>query len=340
MSASCAAVALAPYGLSRDLLRADLALGLVEFLWRRVDLDAQAARGLVDQVDGLVGEEAVGDVAVREFGRGDDRAVRDAHAVVDLVAVLDAAQDRDGVGDRRLVHQDHLKAALQRLVLLEVLPVLVQRRGSNRAEFASGESRLEDIGRVHRAVAAACADERVDLVDEENDLALGLRHLLDDGLEPVLELAAVLGARDERAHVERHDGLGLQPLGHIALHDADREPFGDGRLAHAGLADEHRVVLGPAREDLEHAPDLVVAPDHRIDLALAGRLVQVARVAVERVVLALGVGVGHALPAADALQRFQHPRLGHVLRAQRLARGALAFRERDQQVLDGDVLVA
>jgi hypothetical protein len=42
------------------------------------------SRGLVHEVDGLVGQEAVGDVAVREDGGGDERGVLDAHAVVDL----------------------------------------------------------------------------------------------------------------------------------------------------------------------------------------------------------------------------------------------------------------
>ena len=55
------------------------------------------ARGLIDQVDGLVGQEAVGDVAVRQCGGGDDGAVGDPHAVVQFVFLLQAAQDRDRV---------------------------------------------------------------------------------------------------------------------------------------------------------------------------------------------------------------------------------------------------
>ena len=75
-------------------------------------------------------------------------------------------------------------------------------------------------------------------------------------LQALLELAAVLGAGDQRAHVEREDRLVLQPLGHVAAHDALGEPLDDRRLADAGVADQHRVVLGLAREDLDHAPDL------------------------------------------------------------------------------------
>ena len=91
-----------------------------------------------------------------------------------------------------------------------------------------------------------------------------------------------------------------RPFGHVAADDALREALDDGRLADAGLADEHRVVLGAAREHLDHAADLVVAADDRIELALARDLGEIAAVALERLVLALGILIGHALRAAHA----------------------------------------
>ena len=65
----------------------------------RVDLDAEPAGGLVDEVDRLVGQEAAGHVAVGQHRGGDEGGVLDAHAVVDLVALLQAAQDGDRVLD-------------------------------------------------------------------------------------------------------------------------------------------------------------------------------------------------------------------------------------------------
>ena len=56
-------------------------------------LHAQAACRLVHEVDGLVGQEAVRDVAVGKICCRDERGVRDAHAVVLLVLVLDAAEN-------------------------------------------------------------------------------------------------------------------------------------------------------------------------------------------------------------------------------------------------------
>ena len=57
-----------------DLERHDPPLDLVDLGRHRVDLRPQARGRLVDEVDGLVGQEPVGDVAVREAGGGDERA--------------------------------------------------------------------------------------------------------------------------------------------------------------------------------------------------------------------------------------------------------------------------
>ena len=147
------------------------------------------------------------------------------------------------------------------------------------------------------------------------------------GLQPLLELAAVLRAREERAEVERPDALPLEPLGHVSRDDPLREPLHDRGLAHAGIADEDGIVLRAAREHLDHAPDLLVAPDDRVELPGLGERGEVAAVLLERLVRALGILRRHLLAAADALQRLE----------QRLARDDV---EREQQMLHRDELVA
>ena len=136
------------------------------------DLHAQPRRRLVHQIDRLVGQEAVGDVAVGQGRRGDDGGIGDAHAVMDLVFLLDAAQDRDRVLDRRLADEDGLEAPRQRRVLLDMFAVFVERGGADAMQFAARQRRLQQVGGVHRAVRLAGADQRVHLVDEQDDVAL------------------------------------------------------------------------------------------------------------------------------------------------------------------------
>jgi hypothetical protein len=240
---------------------------------------------------------------VAEAGGGDDRGVHDADAVVGLELVADAAEDRDRVLDAGLVDHHRLEAALERLVLLDVLAVLVEGGRADAAQLAAGEGRLEHVGGVLGALGLAGADEGVELVDEEDDLAVGGLDLLEHGLEALLEFAAVLGAGDQGGEVELHELAVLEALGDVAGGDAQGDALGDRGLADAGVADQHGVVLGAAREDLDRAADLDVAADHRVELALAGGLGEVAAVLGERLVLVLGVLVLDGLGAADLGER-------------------------------------
>ena len=104
---------------------------------------------------------------------------------------------------RRLVDHDRLEAPLEGRVLLDVLAVLVERRRADGVQLAAGEHRLEHVRGVHRALGRARADDGVELVDEQDDLALRVLDLLEDGLEALLELAAELGPGDQRAEIER-----------------------------------------------------------------------------------------------------------------------------------------
>ena len=132
-------------------------------------------------------------------------------------------------------------------------------------------------------------------VDEQNDLALRVFDFLEDGFEAVFEFAAILRAGQHRAQVERDHALVLQRFGHVAGDDALGETFDDGGLADAGLADQHGIVLGAARQHLDHAADFFVASDDGIELAAPRLLGQVAGVALQRLVLGFGILVGNFL---------------------------------------------
>ncbi|GJE35799.1 hypothetical protein LDDCCGHA_6019 [Methylobacterium oxalidis] len=258
-----------------------------------------------------------------------------------LVLLLDAAQDRDRVLDGGLGHEDRLEAPGERRVLLHVLAVLVERGGADAVQLAAGERGLQEVRGVHGPVRLAGADERVHLVDEQDDAALGRLHLGEHALQALLELAAVLRARDQRAHVEGEEGLVAQRFRHVAVDDPQRQPLHDGGLADPGLADQHGVVLGAPGQDLDRAADLLVAPDHGVELALARRLGEVAGVLLQRVVGVLRAGVvGRAALAERVDGRVQRGG-GDARGGERAARlGVLLHGEREEKALHGHVGIA
>ncbi len=277
---------------------------------------------------------------MRELGRGDDRRIGDLDAVVHFIALLQAAQDRDRVLDARLVHQHFLEAALERGILLDVLAIFVERGRADAMQLAARERGLQHVARIHGAFGLAGADHGVQLVDEQDDLAFLLRQILQHGLQPLFEFAAEFRAGDQRAHVEREDLLVLETLGHFAVDDALREAFDDRRLAHAGLADQHRIVLRAALEDLDRATDLVVATDDRIELAARRALGEIDGVFRQRFAALFRVRIVDGLAAAhfvDGLLELRLRRAGAFEDAAELT-AVVERGERDE--LAGDVLVA
>jgi hypothetical protein len=121
----------------------------------------------------------------------------------------------------------------------------------------------------------------VQLVDEQ-DRVLGTADFVHDRLDAFLELAAVLRAGHHHGQVEYDDATFHEQLGNVAFNHALGEAFDDGRLADAGLAEEHRVVLRSAAEDLHRPLDFLLAADDGVELVLLGQFGQVATEAVER----------------------------------------------------------
>ena len=303
-----------------------------------------AAGGFIDQIDRLVGQMAVGDVADAQVSGSLHGLVGDLDLVVLFVAAADAEQDVDRLLEGGLLHHDRLEAPLQGRVAFDVLAVLVERGRADALQLAPRQRWLEDVRRVDRALCCARADERVQLVDEQHRV-VGVAQLFDDLLEALLELAAVLRAGDEAADVERQDTLVEQRLRHVAGDDALRKALGDRGLADARLADERGVVLGAARQDLDDALDLLLAADDRVDLARADCVGQVDAQLIHggRLRRALGLrrGPGARALAEDANDLMAHLVQVHAQALQHAGGDALALaHQAQQQVLRADVVVA
>ena len=324
-----------------DLQLDDAPVELVELLGLGIDLHPEPARSLVDEVDGLVGQEAIGDVAVGERSRRDERVVGDGDAVMHFVLLFQAAQDGHRVLHGGLRDVDGLKAPRQRSVLLHMLAVFVQGRGADAVQLAPGKRGLEQVGGVHRALGCAGTHERVQLVDEHDDLAGRSVDFGEHGLQALLELATELGAGHHGAEIEGEKPLVPERFGDVAVDDPLGQAFDDRSLADPRLADDDRVVLGPPREDLHDAADFFVTADHRIDRPAARRLGQVARILLERVVAGFGGGAIRRPPLAQVVdRRIQSLRAYARVGQDAGSRRSLGERERQQKALGGDVAVA
>ena len=326
-----------------DLQLHDATRCVVQFRRQRVDFRPDHRARLVDEVDRLVRQEAVRDVAVREHGRSDERIVADPHAVMYLEAFLESAQNGNRILDVRLLHENRLETPRQRGVLFDMLAEFVRRRGADAVQLAAREHGLQHVARVDGAFRGSRPHDRVQLVDEKDDPPFALTDFGQHRLQSFLEFAAVLGSREERTHIQREDRPVLQAFRHVPAHDPFREPLDDGRLSDAGVPDQDGIVLRLPAQDADHPADLLVASYDRVELSLPRHLHEVATVLLQRFVRLLGRIARHALRAPDLRQRRKKAVLRHAVRAEDLSgrrtRARTLRQDRRHDVLHGDVFV-
>ena len=239
--------------------------------------------------------------------------------MVVLIALLQSTQDTDGVGHTRLVHHHGLEPAFQSFVLLKIFLVFVEGGGTDTPQFSSGQCWLQDVGGIHGALTFARTHQGVDFIDEEDNVALALRHLVDHAFQTLLKLTLILRTGNQGAHVERIELLVLQVFRHIATQNPVGKAFHDGGLTGSWLTNQDWVVFCTAAQNLKHTPDLIVTPNHWVELAAAGGVDQVDGVFRQTLVVVLAALAVNALAVTQfedgLLQTFlRHSHAFHHLR--------------------------
>ena len=136
------------------------------------------------------------------------------------------------------------------------------------------------------------------------------------------------------------NALVAQALRHFAVDDALRQSLDDGGLADAGLADEHRIVLGAPLQNLNGAANLIVAADHRIELALGRALGQIDAVFFQRLAILLGARILHLGAAAHFLDGLFERGARRAVGLQHSAELAAIVAGREHEQFAGNELIA
>ena len=198
-----------------------------------------------------------------------------------LIARAQTFQNAHGLLFRGLFHRDRLESALQRCVLLNVLPVLLNRRRTDQLQFAARKRGLQNIACIHGALCGAGTDDCVNLIDEEQYIS-GLHHFLQYLFDTFLELTAVLGARNHTGEIQGYQTLLRQGLGNFTVYNELRQSLDHRGLTDPRLTDQAGIVLGSAAQNLHDTLHLHASSDDRIQLALARKLREIARILIER----------------------------------------------------------
>ena len=238
-------------------------------------MDASASTSLIEDVNCLVWQEAVLDVAARKRNGSLDSSLGVVDVVVLLVAVLKTVDDRNSVVVVWLADVDRLETSLKCSVLLDMFTILFCRSCTNDLDFSTRQRWLQDGRGVDGALCGAGANDGVNLVNEE-DVILGFLQLSNNLLHAVLKLTAILGSCYQTCQVKCPDLLSAQDVRNVAGCNELSQTLNNGGLTNAGIAQDKWVVLLAAGKNLHDTLYLAVTTDDRVKLFICGKLSKVA----------------------------------------------------------------
>ncbi len=176
-------------------------------------------------------------------------------------------------------------------------------------------------------------------VDEQDHAATRVLHFAQDGFEPLFEFAAKFRAGNQRPHVERDHPLVLEALRNVALHDPQRQTFGDRGFADAWFTNQHRIVLRPPGKDLDHTANFLIATDHGIELALLGACHKIDAIFFQGLEFGFGALIGHARRTTYFAERCENVLLIDGIEFEHILRFGLFLGKCEEQMLGRHIVV-
>ena len=156
---------------------------------------------LVHHVNGLIWEEAVVHVSVCKLYACFQCFVCVAHIMMLFVFLLDVMQNLQCLFCRSRFYDDLLESTLQSTILFNTLAIFVEGGGSDALDEATCQSWFHDVGSIHTSFCTTRTNQRVDFIDENDDVRVSFQ-FLDDALDALLKLTSIFGAGNNACYVE------------------------------------------------------------------------------------------------------------------------------------------
>ena len=177
----------------------------------------------------------------------------------------------------------------------------------------------------------------MELVDEEDNLAVRLGHLFYHALQAVLKLTTVLCTCYQGRHVKLNKLFVTQGAWNVARNNTLCQAFHDCGLTNARLADKNRIVLGAAAQNLNGTANLFDAANNWIELSLASKVGHVATVLLQGLKLRLCILGSYAFIATKLVVDLFHALSSNTGVAKNPTCISVVVCQRSEQMLGGNV---
>ena len=172
---------------------------------------------------------------MRQGCRCDDRRVSDLYMVVQLIALFQTTQDRNGIFNAWLSNKHFLETTLQRSIFFNILTILIERGCADTVQLTARQSRFQHVAGIHCAVRFPRPDHSVQFINKQNDVAFLFCQIVQHPFQALFELTAILGPGHQRPHIQRQNPTTLQPFRYFTVDNTLCQSFNDGGFTNAGL---------------------------------------------------------------------------------------------------------
>ena len=283
----------------------------IHFRWHAVDLGFDQRACFINQIDRLIRQKTVGNIPVGQYSRSYQRLVLDFYAMIYLISFLQSSENGNGILNRRLIYHYRLETPFQCRILLDILPVFIEGCCTDAMQFSSGQHGLEQISRIHCAVAFSGSDNRMQLVDEENDIAIACLYFIENRFQTFLKLTTEFCTGNQCPHIQRKQPSVFQVIRYVSTDDSKCQSFCYGRFTHARFTYQAGIVFCFSGKNSDHITNFIIPADDRIKFLLAGKLHKILPVFIQYIIGTFRVIRCHMLVSSYYFQYFLKAVLCH-----------------------------
>ena len=134
-----------------------------------IQLDTQTGTGLIHQVDSLIRQISVRNIAVAQLHCSLNSLRLNLQLMEFLITLAQSQQHCFADFRTRYINKHRLEASFQRRILFDMLAVFINRSRADNLQFTTCQRRFDNIGSIYTALGTACTDNGMQLVDKENN---------------------------------------------------------------------------------------------------------------------------------------------------------------------------
>ena len=254
---------------------------LLELRWSSQATNTQTSAGFINQINRLIWQMTVLNIACRQFRSGLQSLIRNSYTMMILIVLTQSLENFNRIGNTWLINLDRLETSFQSSIFFNVLTIFIRSCSPNGLQLTTRKHRLEHVGSAHRTISRSSAHNSVNLIDKEHNITASL-NFLQHLLETLFEITAITRTSNHRTEVERINLLIFQCFWYITINHFLSQTFNNSSFTHARFANKHRIILRATAQHNHNALNFRTTSNNRIKLTVTCLLSKITSKLVEQ----------------------------------------------------------